>query len=748
MSMARKSKTIPPQSRRQRTSGEQAHISEARPAPAIEGSSGILFRTLWFAITLFTSALLLFLLQPLVGKLILPRFGGAPAVWNTCMVFFQLALLAGYAYAHASSRYLPRRGQFALHTLLLLLPWVSLPVALAPEWRPPGDASPILPLLGALLAAAGLPFLVVSTSAPLLQKWFADQDRGPARDPYWLYAASNAGSLLALIAYPTIIEPQLTLRQQGVLWAVSYAILGILTLGCVAIAWRTPALSSGSGGPAQSGALPQGGSARSDRLAAVRWVALAFIPSSLMLGVTTFLTTDLTPMPLLWVLPLALYLLSFIWVFAHFPEWARRGATWLLPALIIGQAWLMMPGQSTLRLLIPLHLATFFVAALVCHDRLASSRPPVEGLTAFYLWIALGGALGGIFNGLLAPVLFTWVAEYPLALVLALLALPPLFVGRTGRAWIWVNRLAPIGFALLVVAIFAREEFFSEAARVLSLRERSFFSVLRVLSVREPRQGGPVLGQNTMVHGNVRHGIQLVSNDARLRRLPTLYFSPVGPIGQVFQAFPTKKRVAIVGLGIGTLAGYAERGQEFTFFEIDPAVAQLAEGQYFTYLGDARSRGATVRIVLGDARLSLRDEAAHSFDLIILDAFTSDSIPTHLLTSQAMHLYLDKLAEGGIVALHITNAYLDLAPVVGDLGGSAGLVVRDQDDNRVTAQEHRIGKQESHWVIMARSERDLGHLASDARWKPLRPRQRARLWTDDYTDILSAFRWSDNPVSK
>jgi hypothetical protein len=690
-----------------------------------------------FALALFVSAALLFLIQPMVGKMLLPKFGGVPAVWNTCLVFFQAALLAGYGYAHASAAWLGVRRQAAVQVVLLLLPLFVLPVRVAAEWAPPADAYPVVPLLGLLLVSAGLPFFVVATSAPLLQRWFAATGQGRWRDPYFLYAASNAGSLLALVAYPVLIEPSLSLRQQTWLWAGAYGLLLALTGACAVLVWRGGTPSVPAEEAATAGSAPATPTEVRGVWPRLRWVVLAFVPSSLLLGVTTYLTTEIAPIPLLWVAPLVLYLLTFILAFSRLPPAFHRAVSLALPVVLLFQVFVAPAHVTVVWRSVAVHLLTFFVAALACHGELARRRPPVAWLTEFYLWLSLGGVLGGLFNALLAPALFRSVVEYPLALVLAALLVPPLWPARepAGR---WLNRGLPWLLAATVAAgLFGRGDTAGDRGLLLH-QERTFFSILQV-------RRGTAGRTHELAHGNVRHGLQVRSDDPRQRRLPLLYFFPTGPIGQVFQALRgprAPERVAVIGLGAGTLASYGEKGQEFTFFEIDPAVERIArDPRYFTYLADAEARGVRVRTVLGDARLSLAREPGGRYGLLVVDAFTGDSIPTHLLTAEAVRLYLERLTDDGLLAFHITNDYLDLGPVLGDEAHAAGLVGLIQDDADLSAEEARRGKAPSTWVVLARDPAAFGPLPASGRWKPLRGRPGARAWTDDYSNVLGTLRW-------
>jgi hypothetical protein len=715
----------------------------------------------------FLGAFLLFCVEPMIAKMVLPQFGGSPAVWNTCMVFFQVALLAGYGVVHATSGWLDARRQSLFHLGVLALPIAALPIA-APASLV-GGGYPSLQLLARLLTVAGLPFFAVATTAPLLQRWFAATSDRRAGDPYFLYAASNAGSLLALVGYVTLIERKLTLGAQARLWAVGYAVLAGLIFACAVTRWRAPASNGG-------------GSAGGERIGArerIRWVALAFAPSSLLLGVTTYLTTDLAQVPLLWVIPLTLYLLSFILAFASPPAWVPRACALALPPAIVAALAVMVVPSSVPRpqwVTFLVHLVTFFLAATACHVELARRRPAASRLTEFYLTVTLGGALGGLFNALVAPVIFTWLAEYPLGLALAALLTPaakartlprgprrragllldvtlPLLLGLAAylapRLWVGgppsqfllvplaaclLFILRPLRFALSLAIIAAVNADFQDASRKVVLRERSFFGTLRV-SADFPA------GMNTLAHGKTIHGMQRRSPIPSVRRIPLMYYFPTGPIGQVFEAYnrtPVVERVGVIGLGVGSLAAYGMSGQKFTFFEIDPAVERIARTPaYFHFLADCRAHW---RVVLGDARLSLSRETNASYGLIVLDAFSGDAIPVHLLTREALRIYLAKLADGGLIAFHISNNYLDLEPAVGELARDAGLVGLDQNEVSIPPDEFNQGRMASHWVVLARRQADLSRLAGRQGWRPLTGQRRTIVWTDDYTDLISLLR--------
>ncbi|HSW61885.1 MAG TPA: fused MFS/spermidine synthase [Dissulfurispiraceae bacterium] len=748
------------------------------------------FLPILFSLTLFMSATLIFIVQPMVAKMILPLLGGTPAVWNTCMMFFQALLLGGYAYAHVSSSRLLVGKQVMLHAALLLLACIVLPVAISRHWIPAGEANPIGVVLILLLFSVGLPFFVLSSTAPLMQRWFVWTGHPSASDPYFLYSASNAGSMLALISYPAIIEPLFSLHQQSSHWSIGYIVLIVFILGCACFTWRSARLCHAAAGVSTAESVPAycvsdaPPPARSQQL---RWVALAFVPSSLMLGVTTFLSTDVAAIPLFWVIPLSLYLLTFILVFANIPQPVNRLMLRLFPIAVIVLLFINVPlTKPAMWIAILFNLATFFIVAMVCHGELARTRPPAQFLTGFYLWMSVGGVLGGIFNAVFAPLVFRSVVEYPLVLALAALlifrgaqslqpsasprlsgvldVLLPLLLGGL-TFWLtveWplhglvVSNLAKtlnishtvMTYAIPAVLCYAmlfmkRPRRFglgvSAVAVALILshgwdqkiihQERSFFGVVKV---SEDVEGGYRL----LVHGTTQHGRQ--SLDPALRDEPASYYHRTGPLGQVFKEFSGKKRkvhIALIGLGIGTIASYGEKGQRFTFYEIDPSVRRVAtDPALFTYLENCKAQWS---IVMGDARLKLEEAAVGAYGLIVLDAFSSDSIPVHLVTREAFALYFSKLDKSGILAVHISNKYLDLSPVLGRLAEDAGLVGYIQDDK----EDESIGKYHSTWVLLARDKKHLGALPADERWKALKADKGGPVWTDDYSNILKVFIW-------
>jgi spermidine synthase len=714
-----------------------------------------------FAVTLFVSAFLLFLIQPMIARMLLPLLGGSPAVWSTCMVFFQALLLAGYAYAHFVPPRLGIRRHAIVHVGVMLLPLLVLPIRVR-GWTPPAIENPTPWLLTALLAVAGLPFFALSTGAPLLQRWFAGTRDPAARDPYFLYGASNLGSMVALLGYPTLIEPNLRLASQTLWWAIGYGVLVALTAACAVVAWRAAGAGAAGeattpvsdAGRAASEQVPRaaGGTGAIGRARRVRWVGLALVPSSLMLGVTTYVTTDVTAIPLLWVIPLAIYLLTFIVVFSRPPAAIHRVMVALMPAAIVALVVVrMLQASLGIGTLLAAHLIAFFVAAMACHGELAADRPPPRFLTEFYMWMSVGGVLGGAFNALVAPRLFDRVVEYPLMMAAACLlfawrlAPPPAPAASRGRGGQAAHkaptprrgfRLSPgwIALALLGGAAFFIQSYDGDP-RYFLLVQRNFFGVLRVVV-------NPVEHLIGLRHGTTVHGVQ--SLEPSRRREPLSYYSRTGPFGDVFASLTERgavRRVGVVGLGIGTLASYAEAGQEWTFYEIDPAVERVArDSTRFSYLADASARGARWKVVLGDARLSLA-RADDRFDLLVLDAFTSDAIPVHLLTREALRVYLARLAPHGVLALHISGKYVRLENVMADLARDAGLAC-DLRTDRPDAVAMERGVSPSTWVVMARSAEDLGALGRRPGWERRTGRAEARVWSDDYSNVFGVIRWA------
>jgi len=729
----------------------------ARPRPVVA----------LFATTLFASACLMFVVEPMVAKMLLPSLGGAPAVWNTCLVFFQAMLLAGYAYAHGATQLFGIRRHVILHSVLILLPLLVLPIGLQ-HVTPDSGQEPVAWLLIVLVSSIGLPFFVLSTSAAVLQKWFSATDDESAGDPYFLYAASNLGSFVALLAYPVVLEPTLRLQEQSALWTLGYGIFATLTVACAALVWRRTRAGVSTRQPRDI-AEPDTPISWWRR---GHWVALAFVPSSLLLAVTNYISTDVASVPLLWVLPLALYLLGFGLAFSPSARRASGIATRLMPLLaLVLTLVLIADWTSPLSLIIPLHLAAFFTIALACHSDLAHDRPSTRRLTEFYFWIALGGMFGGLFNALLAPVVFNSIIEYPLVLVAACLLravtapredrwlgardlVLPAAIGLFVAAAVLINnqfgwsryivleaavpalvafsqRRHAIRFAACIAAILIAGSLAESRYGPVVYAERTFFGVNRV----RVDEG---LGYRFLFHGTTIHGMQRL--DPARQHEPLSYFHQAGPAGQIFAGVPKASDatdIAVVGLGVGTLASYRTPSQHWTYYEIDPAVERIArDTSYFTYLSAC---GDGCRIVTGDGRLSLAQAKPHQYGLILLDAFSSDAVPMHLLTREAIDLYLSKLEPGGVIAFHISNLHLSLARPLARLASDAGLAALWQAEPPY-AGSWSDGKFPTEWFIVARDQADFGRLNTDTRWKIPTSSTTTPLWTDDFSNILSALR--------
>ncbi len=1028
-----------------------------------------------FALTLFGSATLLFMVEPMVGKMMLPLLGGTPAVWNTCMVFFQAVLLAGYAYAHATTAWLGARKQAVLHLAVLVVPFVFFlvhgPLAINKEMIAGHEGNPIPALLLVLTLSVGMPLFVVSTTAPLLQHWFSSTAHPSARDPYFLYGASNLGSMLALIGYPALVEPHLKLAQQRFDWAVGYGVLIALVAACAAFLWLSPpapAAPEKEKGKEEPASPPASQAFTKDDTRAItakrgkrrngrkekeapaalepevsslqtpvtwarrlRWVALAVVPSSLMLGVTTYITTDIAAIPLLWVLPLALYLLSFIIVFGKVSLPVQRVVVWVLPALfvagsalvagvyfrdpanrtladflgwagvvigggavglvgaylslrtvsrsgplqpyvvwlltialLLGVAFLAAPSvtsnlyviwlvrcgavvgvwfslklfqardpellHSAMVLAMPLllllvtflmlselkwrityavatHLVVLFVVAMVCHGELARDRPDPRHLTEYFLWMSVGGVVGGLFNSLVAPLAFNALAEYPLAMMAACLLLPmpprteggstlsrrvdwvlaglfalvgagllllryrdhdvslqalatpswlwaPVAVSavaalmvvralrarpRGGERWLdlalpvalglllaglyfglpsdtlWphVQALAaklhtrtgyltpvlqyglpavlcytfverPLRFGLGLGAILLVSGACSTADDSPLFQRRSFFGVMKVEQGVE-RAEGKEFRFHRLVHGTTVHGKQF-TDSPDLRRLPISYYYETGPLGHFCTAYNTgrMRNLAVIGLGTGTMAAWARPGQHLTFYDIDPVVRDISytRRDFFSFVQDAKDAGVKVDLVLGDARLTMERQQlsdSEKYGLLVVDAFSSDAIPIHLLTQEALRMYWTKMTEDGLIIFHISNRHLRLEPVLANLVQADGLAGVIENDNK----EEEPGKSTSTWVVVARKPEYLARLlppdgwdnekercgaallaacapgggtaltgqalftanalgfAEPPPWRELKPEPKVGVWTDDYSNLISVFDW-------
>lgn len=719
-----------------------------------------------FVATILAGSFLLFMVQPLVARMALPRLGGAPAVWNSAMLVYQALLLGGYAYAHALAR-LTLRRQAAIHLAVLIVAGLTLPIALA-DLAPPraGLEALWVPLL--FLATIGPVFFAVSAQAPLIQRWYAADPA--AGDPYWLYAASNLGSFAGLIAYPLLLEPLLPLADQSVAWSFGYGVLIALVALAAAARWSAPPLASEA---VDKGAEPIG----ARRIAL--WLALAAVPSGLMLSTTTHLTTDIMAMPLLWVIPLGLYLLSFVFAFnprSHTGQVCTRVAPLVLVlgggiALLSGGIDAVSTGLAGLILL--------FVVATALHRRLYLSRPEPARLTLFYLVMSAGGALGGVFTALIAPLVFDWVYEHPILMLAAAALLPRVqwlgwterFGGDAARGWavagvillaaaalsfylhgLVMERNVPAVLALviaiswLVLALFGHRPAYVLAFAALLLgrggydtlrtsleggRQRSYFGIYSV-------QQSPLRGTLELMHGTTLHGVQLTDPTRELQ--PTSYYVPSSGVGLAFGASDRiaglNARLGVVGLGTGTLACYRKPGQRYDFFEIDPVVVGIARDGPFTFL---RTCAPDATLHLGDARVELEGMPDGSFDMLAIDAFSSDSIPLHLMTAEAFALYRRVLRPDGLLLVHVSNRYIDLDPIVAALAKRTGMTARLREDLRPSSPDASA----SVWVALSRDPATIARLEAESppgAWQPL-PETAETVWSDDFASVLPYLRW-------
>jgi SAM-dependent methyltransferase len=722
-----------------------------------------------FTIAILTGSFLLFLVQPMVARMALPRLGGAPNVWNSAMLVYQALLLAGYAYAHAIGRF-PIARQVAIHVAVLLLAAFSLPIALADIAAPASGMEAIwVPWL--FLLTVGPAFFAVSAQAPLIQRWYAAHPG--AGNPYPLYAASNLGSFAGLLTYPLLLEPRLPTSMQSALWAAGYGVLVVLILA-VALSRFNVAPKVAQAEVPEEVATPLGWR----RIAF--WLALSAIPSGLMLSTTTYLTTDIMAMPLLWVIPLGIYLLSFS---VAFSEKGRAAAFIVMIAPVIllvdGAVAMFTAGRADFVAAIA-SLVLMFVIAVALHARLYADRPAASRLTQFYLVMSAGGVLGGLFAALLAPVLFDWTWEHPI-LILAAAALVPLdywkpLLGRVipdaraqrmslavvltlvfvGGSWIqrlgiqtgWLGLLELTAFALIVVLsimLAAKRWSFvlAMAAVLLALggvrqistsltgdRARSYFGIYSA--------GPNDAGNMVLLHGTTVHGMQM--SEPGRQREPTSYYVPASGIGiamaKASELFGPRARVGIVGLGVGTLACYRQEGQDWTFFEIDPLVYDFSERGAFTFMEDC---AGDAPVLFGDARLELADMPADSFDLLAIDAFSSDAIPQHLLTREALEIYFNVLADDGVAIFHISNRFVDLRPVLARLAEDGGYTAARRQfvpDSDYTAATPSI------WVALSRDPEQIEKLTAGSEWRDL-GEPKGGTWTDEYASILPHLIWTN-----
>lgn len=681
-----------------------------------------------YAATVFLGAFLLFQVQPLIGKAILPWFGGTPAVWTTCMLVFQVLLFGGYAYAHVTCRYLTPRRQGQLHLALLALALVTLPIAPNPTWKPNSSDWPALKIILVTVSSVGLPYFILSSTGPLVQGWFSRTHAGES--PYRLYSLSNVGSLLALISYPFVVEPAYSTASQSLLWSGLFAAFACLCGGSAIVLWRRTM--------PEAAAIPFTEDATGDTTtrptAGVTglWFGLAMIPSVMLLATTNRVCLDVAVIPFLWIVPLALYLITFILCFDGERWYARRPFVVAAGASLLFVCWLFMRGSAgpSLVLQVAGYFSALFFACMVCHGELVALKPAPRHLTSFYLTISAGGAAGGVFVGLLAPLLFVSYYELHLGILGFSLLYLTVLVREDRRIRLpwpaWLSG-ATVG-AVLVGATAVMSQFGRHASGSVAV-SRNFYGVLKVEQKPAARAEDSVI---ELFHGWVIHGTQFVAPDKRC--IPTAYYGRSSGVGQALLRHRAgrPRHVGIVGLGVGTLAAYGQRGDKYRFYEINPDVITIAQ-THFTFLHDCP---AEQTLISGDARLALEFEDPQEFDVLVLDAFSGDAIPVHLLTQEAMEVYLKHLKTDGVLACHISNLHFDLRPVVAGLAREFGMaaVVRRSDSDSQT------GAQAALWVLLSRYPQSLGiAVGLESNNESNRP---PVLWTDDRSNLLEVL-WRD-----
>lgn len=725
-----------------------------------------------FSITLLLSSTLLFSVQPMFSKMILPLLGGTPQVWNTAMLFFQAFLLAGYGYAHLTSHYLSHKIQAVLHIALLCAFSMILPIMIPAGWEPALDTDPTLWQMSVMAAIVGGPFFVVSGSAPMLQHWFSATSHKDAQNPYFLYGASNLGSMVALLSYPTIIEPMMNITQQSNSWMYGYFALIILTSGCAALTWKSTKRITIVEAEYTNTTNKVSTAQR------LKWIALSAIPSSLMLGVTTYITTDIASVPLLWILPFALYVSTFIIVFARkqlFTEKQVMTMSGLAIALLIVQ---MISLKDIVNyypfLLVAIHMLVFFTITLACHFNLAQARPQASHLTEFYFFMSLGGVLGGIFNALLAPNFFLIPVEYAIAIAAALIMRYSASKDYNATAFKKLNLnhiiiivltaiLAYAGFFLisnahimaltlcsiftfsvLILTLNTKWLFGSIASAIILcspvashisifnnsnviLRDRNFFGVHKLIETDKERK---------FISGITDHGTQLLKEEDKLE--PLAYYSLHSPLANIFTYMNRQDHpqlIAGLGLGVGVIACYQNPRRSFDFYEIDKDVADLAQNpKYFTYLSDC---GSPYKIFIGDGRLETAKQNDAIYDAIVIDVFTSDNIPVHIITQEAIEMYLSKLKKDGIIVMHISNKYLDLEPVIHEIAKNINIPAYGKFVSKgLPIKGTGVNAYPAHYITLTHSAEAIAYI-KDHGWTPTIPREGVRAWTDQYSNILN-----------
>jgi hypothetical protein len=681
------------------------------------------YYSLLYAATIFLSAFLLFEVQPMIGKIILPWFGGSASVWSTCLLFFQASLLAGYLYAHCSTRYLKPRQQALLHLALLALSITLLPILPSPNWKPAVAGDPSGRILLLLTATIGLPYVLLSTTSPLLQAWYVASKPGVV--PYRLFALSNLGSLLALFSFPLLVEPLFTTHTQAYGWSGIYVLFLIL---CAILAWnaRTHAIANE---PASTTDAPPW------QLQTL-WISLAACGSALLLSITTHLSTNVAPIPLLWVVTLGVYLATFIICFEREELYHRAVFLPLLMASLGAAAFALYynRGNLTIKWSIPIFVAALFTGCIACHGELARLKPDPRHLTNFYLMVALGGAVGGLFVAIFAPHLFHTYTELPLSLV-ACAALVTIVLWVAPGLWprrftLPTVRIAMIAFTIALAAYIVHYKRLDD--RRFDFSARNYYGVLRVYDLKE---SADQTGARVLIHGTITHGTQLT--DPEEHDTPTTYYGPNSGLGRAiryFQALQPSIRVGMIGLGAGVTAAWGRPGDFFRFYEINPLDLNIAS-TWFTFLKDCK---ADHQVLLGDARLTLEREPSRQFDVLGVDAFSSDAIPVHLLTREAFLLYFRHLNRGGILAVHVSNRYLALEPVVERNAVDLAKVAIEVNDESKDDPDYLSA---SDWVLLASNRAPFTDgLFHASGIKPAAPRPGLRPWTDDYSNLLQILK--------
>ncbi|MEN6450245.1 MAG: fused MFS/spermidine synthase [Thermoguttaceae bacterium] len=709
------------------------------------------------AATILLGAFLLFQVQPVVSKAILPWYGGSPAVWTTCMLFFQVLLFGGYVYAHLLQRWLRPTRQALVHLAVVLGAMLLLPILPGPQWKPADASHPTWQILVLLAGSVGLPYFALAATSPLAQAWFSHAL--PGRSPYRLYALSNFGSLAALLSYPFLFEPALDLTGQSAAWAAAFIAYAVCCAGSLICVWRFGPRGLGTEVPSEavaersgSGVRPLGTEVPSPRVDAdpptgwdrFRWLALPALGSLMLLATTNHVCQDVAVVPFLWVIPLAIYLLSFIICFDHSRWYIRR--LWAAAAVValVGAAGndilLALDTRLTLATVLTIYLGALFFTCMVCHGELVRLKPSPRYLTEFYLLIAAGGALGGLFVGVVAPHVFNTYLEWPVGMAIsgvlafALVIAPsrrssgasahlPMRLARHSLRLLCFGALAiAVGLALVHLGTWSGL-FYPPLDRA-----RNFFGVV---SVRENDVGDPAMHHRVLVNGRIKHGVQFV--DATKRRWPTSYYGPESGVGRAIAYLQHSGpiRFGAIGLGTGSLAVYARPGDTFRFYEINPKVLELARNR-FTYLADCRGR---CDVVLGDARLSLESEPPQRFGLLVVDAFSGDAIPTHLLTREAMAVYRRHLIPNGVIAIHVSNQYLRLAPVVRRLAWDCGMRCSEIYEKCTEAEENTRLLCSNDWVLVTRDDALLKAIPSQGS-SSNEPDAAGPLWTDQYSNLF------------